>query len=445
MKRLLPLVLLLGCLAPTEPIDEPPDLAELPAGACGLEHRLLPRESVGAVEVVERLPDVSMTVEEIRTALALAGFPVAELPPQHGVDVARFRYVTQDRGELTVATSLIAVPDVSGERPLVAWLHPLAGYNDSCALSDRGLEGAAGPLLLASLGHVVVGPDYLGMVGFGEAEGQLHPGLVGEPSAIASLDALRAGATLVSELRPGLTAEPRYSLFGASEGGFTALWADRYAGWYLPEFDLVSVVSSVPALDLVGIARQALATWSPASAATAAMLVVHDDWYGLDADLEAALLNDGDPGVLDRIRSLLRDECTGGDLDDIDTFEELYQPDFRQAVLDWDSAALAPFDCTLQDSTVVGSAIPRLGDAPVLLITAEADDLALAPPTHDAIAPLCAEGYVVEHIQCAGAGHVEAPANTLVEQWRWMQARFDGEPLAGEACVVDAPRECLPL
>jgi hypothetical protein len=448
VKRLLPLLFLLGCpVAPGDDDDSAaptpmplPDLAEL-SPACGQEHAYLPRESVGEVVAVEELPDVSLSAEEIRVALALAGFPVERLEPRYDVEVSRFRYVTQDRGELVEATSLIAVPDLAGEAPVVAWLHPLAGYNDSCSLSDRGLEGAAGPLLLASLGHAVIGPDYLGMNGFGEPSGRIHPGLIGEPSAIATLDALRAGFPLVNELRPALTPEPRYALFGASEGGFTGLWADRWAGWYLPEYELVSVVASVPPPDLRGIAQEAMEEWQVASAAVAAMLVVHADWYGLNPDWDAVFPDDLQP----RIVELLQTGCTGGDLDDIDTFEEAFTPEFRQALLDWDAPALAPFSCTLNEGVVAGAAVPRLSDAPVLMVTGELDDLALAGPAHDAIEPLCDEGYVIEHIQCAQASHVEAPANTLIEQWQWMQDRFDGLPMTGTTCVVDEPRVCEPL
>ena len=61
--------------------------------------------------------------------------------------------------------------------------------SDICApsSSDDALQLAS---LFASLGHLVVLPDYIGLKAFGNPSPELHPYLVGEATAIASLDAV---------------------------------------------------------------------------------------------------------------------------------------------------------------------------------------------------------------------------------------------------------------
>lgn len=49
-------------------------------------------------------------------------------------------------------------------------------------------------MTLASSGYVVVAPNYISLRAFGDPTGFLHPYLVGQPTAIASLDAVRAAA-----------------------------------------------------------------------------------------------------------------------------------------------------------------------------------------------------------------------------------------------------------
>ena len=79
--------------------------------------------------------------------------------------------------------------------------------------------------------------------------------MIGEPTAVASLDALRAAWTVQDELDLSSQGTKQTVLMGASEGGFASLWADRYQPHYLPEADVVAVVAAVPATDLAGLHR----------------------------------------------------------------------------------------------------------------------------------------------------------------------------------------------
>ncbi len=54
-----------------------------------------------------------------------------------------------------------------------------------------------------------------------------------------------------------------------------------------------------------------------------------------------------------------------------------------------------------------------------------------------AIPALCDEGYTLEHVDCAGLEHGDAPVRTLQRQIAWIDARMRGEavaPGAGSAC-----------
>ena len=194
MRFVLPL-LILACGNP-EPEDSgtpAPPLSDLPTAACGTaDYDWVALDSMGDLVDWERMPELDTSAAVIRGLLSGAGYPVELLPITYDVRVYRVRYLTQDRGRTVDTTGIVSVPDTDGSFPTVAWLHGTTGFSDGCAPSGQGLEGAAGNLLLSSMGAVVAAPDYLGMNGWGEPADFLHPYALAEPTAVASLDAMRA-------------------------------------------------------------------------------------------------------------------------------------------------------------------------------------------------------------------------------------------------------------
>ena len=81
---------------------------------------------------------------------------------------------------------------------------------------------------------VVVAPDYFGMNGWGEGSDMTHPYGVAEPTAIASLDSLRAVMDLSKIRDIPVPDKDKLVIWGASEGGFAALWSDRFLPHYAP-------------------------------------------------------------------------------------------------------------------------------------------------------------------------------------------------------------------
>ena len=417
-------------------IPQPPDL---PAAACGLSHSLLPTEGLGSIVAIERDPSLSLTAAGINGLLASQGLS-ALLTAEYDVDTYRVRYTTQDRGALTEASGLVVLPKGAGSVPTLLWAHPTVGFTDACAPSATGLEGAAFPILFASTGMAVAAPDYLGMNGFGAPSTQLHPYIIAEPTAIASLDSVRALFEVQAGAAAGngTTADPlRLVHWGASEGGFAALWADRYQQGYAPEFRTIATIAAVPPTDIKGLARYGATTLGPTAAGFAGVLVGMNDWYRAD-DLGGVL----QPGPAAALPTEVTASCSDfPTLEAITSLDALFTPAAILAGSTGDWSALPDWGCRMTESSLLGSPIPRGHDAPVFIVTAEDDNLVVAEPTRSDIPRLCDEGYDITYMECAGAGHVDGAINSLPEQWAWLQDRLAGQPVTG-ACAVPAPVEC---
>jgi hypothetical protein len=451
------LCLLAGCpgLPETEDTTEPdaeldtsdaPPLTDLPTSTCGpTDYEWVPRDQVGTIVSWERASELDLTAEAIRGVIGGAGFPTDLLDIQYDVRLYRFRYLTQDRGETVEATALLSFPETDATVPTLAWLHGTTGFTDECAPSGQGIEGAAGNLLLSSLGVAVVAPDYLGMNGFGPASDQVHPYIIAEPTAVASLDALRAAWALIPELSGvDATVSRETILFGGSEGGFAALWSERYAPWYLPSADMVGVVASVPPTDVVGLAEHGATVEGATSLALAAALATYSDWYGFEEPLSEVLTDDEPYQLASTLLTTMDASCDFGDAySDIDSVEAVYTETFRQAVADGTLTDFGPWGCALAANSLATGPFERISDTPILYVYSGADDLVYHQTNRDDIPRLCAQGYDMDVIECAGANHTEGAASSIPLQWAWVQDRLNGVPMDDE-CGVPDPIQCLP-
>lgn len=452
---LMPL-LLLACGQDPSPETGAPDsgvpvatIPDLPSGGCGLpEHAWLPLEEMGQLVAVQEVDELSLSAASVDALLNSVDMGVIT-PVQNGVRTFQVRYTTQDKGLPVEATGFLVVPDTATagqDLPLVLWQHPTTGFNDACAPTALGFVGAAFPILWASMGFAVAAPDYLGMAGWGTPSERLHPWMVVEPTAVVSLDGARAMLRFAEERAPdhGLDFRPdtdHVLVWGASEGGFAALWADRYAAEYAPELEISGVIAAIPPTDAAALATRGVQSWSATTAGIAAAAVSMWDWYEGEAPLSELLESPYDETVVQALAT------TCGEVEvafpGAETVEDVYTEAFRAAALseDWDS--LQPWGCYLESATLREATVPRGSDAPVLVITAENDDLAWPEPVHRDIGPLCEQGYVIEHVQCAGADHVSGAVQTLFYQVEWARAATAGTaPLGEQTCVVAAPVDC---
>jgi hypothetical protein len=446
---MLPLLLALACNPPVDDTDEEPFVPTLPTADCDNPgYDWLSSERMGEIVDWEYIDDASVPSTTIDFFLELAG--LEDLTPvPYGLEVYRVRYLTQDRGETIETTGILSFPDVedASSFPTLLWVRPTMGFADDCAPSGGPLELITGTALLASFGYAVTAPDLLGMNGWGTPSGFLHPYVVPEPTAVASLDAVRAlwrfaegeGEAPPIEASP----ESRTVFIGASEGGFGTLWADRYAEGYAPEIDLIAVVASVPPSDVYGLAQAAAETHGPPTEGLAGILVTNRLWYGRTVPLSEVLTDEPPAMLASTLESAMAQACSGGDnpLDDLDTVESIFQPAFRTALLADDREGIEPWSCYLATATLAESAVPRGSDAPVLYQVAENDELVLTAVGRADVPRLCEAGYAIDYLECAGTDHVSGATQSLQRQLEWLEDRLAGVPLT-ETCVVGAPVDC---
>jgi acetyl esterase/lipase len=404
----------------------------------------VPLDQMGAIVSVEEADDLSIESTVIDYLLTSYGY-AQYTPLPYDVRAWRVRYVTQDRGQPVEATMVLTLPDVSdgASFPLMVAAHGTSGFNDACAPSAGGLEESGFPIIFAAMGYAVAAPDYLGMNGFGEPSGMLHPYLVPEATAVATLDAARAALRFVVDEAPGATIDPsRTTLWGGSEGGFATLWAERYQPAYLPEVSVIGTVALVPPTDLTGIALAGLQAPIPASAGLLAGWSAQHSWYAAPGHtLDEVLV----PEVAEALPGELLASC--GDypsLEGRDTLDALFTEPVLAAGADGSLDALDPWACYLAMGDLADTEVPRTSDAPVLVVISEADELVVADVVRASVPRLCEDGYDIETLECAGAGHAEGAVQSLSYQLEWMQARLRGEPLAeGEACAVTPAVDCV--
>ncbi len=410
------------------------------AGGGRPAHPLVEAGKMGEIREVQEL--FSFTAPEIDDLLDLQGLGSLG-PATTGATLFLIRYTTQDRGLTVETTGYVALPtDLEGPLPVAVWLHGTSGFNDACGPTGDPEAGAV-PLLMASMGFITVAPDYLGLNGWGAPSGMLHPYVVAEPTALASLDSIRAVRRFVeSDEAPDLGISPSAQnlLWGASEGGFAALWADRYAPHYTPELEITAVVAAVPPTDTTALTQYATSGISPATGALAAALATGHDWYEMEEPLSEVLVAPWDA----QLKQILLESCSFSEFDDIDDVDDVYTPWIRDALAESDIDTLGNWGCMLRQATLHTSVIERLSDTPVLITLGELDDLVYTPTVRDDIPTLCEQGYDIEVIECAGAGHTDGAIYSLGYQRDWALSRIAGkEP--GESCVINPPVDCEKL
>jgi hypothetical protein len=431
-----------------DPGREIRDPVPLNPGACDQEsYEWLPFDQTGKVVAWEEDPLLALDAEMIDSLLG--SFDYHHLSPvPYGVRVFVYRYTTQDRGELVEATSVLSVPiDAAGRRrdfSTVVWLHGTTGFSDDCAPS-RNLDGKGQSGATASLGFISVAPDYIGMNGIGDPSTMFQTYLLGESTAIASWDAVRAAHELLRTDLAGLV-EPDWRVvpWGGSQGGHAALFMGRYAPYYAPEYDVPGIVAMVPPADLTRQASTALASLTSRTALLGVFLIQATRWYRDDAAL-ADLLTDEEPLHLATTLPQFLDTDCGGDnpFGDVDSLEELFTAAFLASMETNGLDGTDPYGCFLRENSLVTTSVARADDSPVLFILSEDDDLVDTAVERESFDTLCAQGQRLQYLECADASHVEGPLWSIVMQRDWILARLAGEPLdAADLCVRGEPMEC---
>ena len=165
-----------------------------------------------------------ISAADINAALTAPDSKVqGQVTPLYAVNSYRLTYITTDKdGVTTTASGLVSVPvkPPGARSPIISYQHATT-FHENQAPSNK-VEAVEPPLVLASLGYMVVAADY---VGFGAAKGQVHPYLIAAPTANAVVNMLQATDTW--RARSGVADNGQLFLAGYSEGGYATMAAHR--------------------------------------------------------------------------------------------------------------------------------------------------------------------------------------------------------------------------
>ncbi len=177
----------------------------------------------GLGELLAAQQQLQVTPQAISAALAQDHSKVPEVAPRYAVNTYRLSYLTEDgSGALVRASGLVAVPQ-KGQgvaSPVISYQHATTFQNANAP--SLKIEPAEPPIVLASLGYIVVAADY---VGFAESRDRPHPYLQARPTARAVLDMLTAAQTW--RRGAGVADTGQLYLVGYSEGGYATMAAQR--------------------------------------------------------------------------------------------------------------------------------------------------------------------------------------------------------------------------
>lgn len=317
---------------------------------------------------------------------------------------------TRADGSATVASAIVLSgrSHAPGLRPVVAWTHGTTGIARGCAPSLSTKPFANLPALagIVERGWSLVAPDYVGLGTSGP-----HAYLVGDESARATLDAVRA-ATEMSGSQIGR----RIVLWGHSQGGHSAMWAAIRAPSYAGDIDVAGVVAMAPATDLPALVARARTT--PFGKIVSSYLAHGYASVYRDVPLDSYVRRNT-RFLVDDIAS----RCVGG-------WETLVS--FAQALL-------LPKDGVFVQDPGGGSFGARLREnaptrpiaAPLLIAQGESDDLVLPDVQKAFVASRCAAGQPVEYRAFSGRDHISLVSDDsplAAFAIGWTADRFDRRP-----------------
>lgn len=228
-----------------------------PAGANTVSTTATAVNVVGPGQFVEAVHLKTISAAEVSAALALDGDAAFLATPSYAVQAYRLTYLTVDgQGRQIAASGLVAIP----QKPANA-LSPVLSYQHATikrqADAPSSLSDLAGPpVVLASLGYIVVAADY---VGYGVSAAAPHPYLLSAPSASAVIDFL----TAAKYWRQTQNVPDNKQLFltGYSEGGYVTMAAHQalQAGTSAHRNELVRVVAGAGPYNVAATMDQLLA------------------------------------------------------------------------------------------------------------------------------------------------------------------------------------------
>jgi fermentation-respiration switch protein FrsA (DUF1100 family) len=315
----------------------------------------------------------------------------------------RILYLSESvKGEPIAVSGLAALPTKAGtDRPVLSWAHGTTGIADACAPSKSDIgeleSGLLGPFL--DLGWIVAATDYEGLGTPGR-----HPYIAGISEGRGVLDAVRAAKQL-----PEAGGGDDTIVWGHSQGGHAAMFANQLASSWTPELQLDGTVAGAPPSELLLIADALKGgNFQGYIAMVAAGLNAAYPEAKLDQVISPAGLADlhvVDEGCTDEIfkvyNSLPYDEFAAGD-----------------------PAKVEPWRSVLEENDPGHVKT----DSPILIIHGEADEQIPPIASQLLFQRLCGLGQVVERRTYPGMHHAEVIVPSFKDMLSWMQDRVAGKP-----------------
>jgi len=191
----------------------------------------------------------TMTPNNIEQILSSANMTIP-FTLSYLVETISIKYYSVDgNGRQTIVSGAILVPQGTDNLPLVSIQHGTETKRELVASVSptNSTEGVVG-LIMASMGYLVVVPDYLG---FGTSN-VMHPYTHAASLIPSIIDIMRAGKSFSSQNQIAL--DGRIFLTGYSEGGYATLVTQRaIEAEYSQEFNLTAVAPMAGAYDLYGM------------------------------------------------------------------------------------------------------------------------------------------------------------------------------------------------
>ena len=326
---------------------------------------------------------------------------LADVPGGHAYRVM-YRSTSVPGADIAV-TGLAAVPTTAGkDRVVLTWAHGTTGIADSCAPSKLPAQ-TLDPHMQAFLsrGWDVAATDYEGLGTPGR-----HPYLAGVSEGRGTLDIVRAVRQI-----PASDAGTRTIVWGHSQGGHAAVFADQLAASWTPELQVLGTVAGAPPSELPLIAAALKGGNFQGYLAMAAA--------GINAAYPQAKLEDlltpkgleilpiVDTGCTDKVFAAYN----GIKYDDFVKADPATIPSWKQAL-----EANDPGHAKLE--------------SPLLIIHGEADEQ--IPPIASALLMkrLCSQAETVERRTYPGMHHAEVIGPSFAPMLTWMDDRVAGKPAA---------------
>lgn len=344
--------------------------------------------------------------------------PMAGTPP--GMQAWRVQYwTTSGSGTRFAVTGIVAAPmEATPPRPrrVIAWTHGAWGVAEKCApsLSPDFFEYSAG-MDAVRKGYVVVAPDYIGL-----GSPTMHPFLVGQDTANAVLDAVRAAREI-----PGAAAGSSFAVWGESQGGHAALWTATAARSYAPDLRLVATAAAAPPTDLAANLREG----SDKNARALLLSFALDSWsklYGFPLD---SVANRANQGIIHR---LAENNCVAfnkkpklGMILGILTI--------ARATKNKDIATIEPFGSFARANSVDPVRVP----GPLLIAQSSKDAIVAPAVTRKFARAACRRGTPLRWIGMTG-DHGASARDSAQETIDWITSRFDGNPPPNDCQRIQA-------